>query len=152
LVMTDSKLHISVVLGNGAVLGPRKIALLEAIEANGSITAAAHSLDLSYRYAWQQIRSINDMFVETAVVTVVGGTKRGGAKLSGVGKRVVMTYRAAQRRARAATLEEVHALNSIGRNRKLRQVTVPASARACWDSGFSSGLGCDSSFGWTDSF
>jgi hypothetical protein len=24
--------------------------------------------------------------------------------------------------------------------------------RACWDSGFSSGLGCDSSFGWTDSF
>ena len=31
----------------------------------------------------------------------------------------------------------------------LRGVTL---TRVCWDSGFSSGLGCDSSCGWTDSF
>jgi molybdate transport system regulatory protein len=127
--MSDSKIHISVVLGNGAILGPRKIALLEAVEASGSITAAARSLHVSYRYAWQQIRSINDMFVESAVITVVGGTERGGAKLSDIGKRVVMIYRAAQRQAHTATLEEVRALNSIGANRKPRQVTIPASAR-----------------------
>jgi preprotein translocase subunit SecE len=32
-------------------------------------------------------------------------------------------------------------------------ITIVLLSRwACWDSGFSSGLGCDSSFGWTDSF
>ena len=29
---------------------------------------------------------------------------------------------------------------------------IEEQTRACWDSGFSSGLGCDSSCGWTDSF
>ena len=47
----DPKLQISIVLANGAVIGLRKITLLEAIEAKGSITVAARSLRISYRYA-----------------------------------------------------------------------------------------------------
>jgi molybdate transport system regulatory protein len=118
IAMTGNpKVQISMVLANGAVIGPRKIALLEAIEAKGSITVAARSLQISYRYAWQLVQSINDMFCEPAVVTAVGGTNRGGAKLSAIGTRVVATYRAAQSQARASSLNELHTLNAMGRDR-----------------------------------
>ena len=36
--------------------------------------------------------------------------------------------------------------------RPAEDVESMLSTRVCWDSGFSSGLGCDSSCGWTDSF
>ena len=91
----DPKLQISIVLANGAVIGLRKITLLEAIEAKGSITVAARSLRISYRYAWRLVQSINEIFSEPAVVTVVGGATRGGAKLSATGTHVVAIYRAA---------------------------------------------------------
>jgi hypothetical protein len=50
-------------------LGKRRHALLEAIEAKGSITAAARSLQISYRYAWLSVQSINDMLCDPAVMT-----------------------------------------------------------------------------------
>jgi molybdate transport system regulatory protein len=114
----DPKLQISIVLANGAVIGLRKITLLEAIEAKGSITVAARSLRISYRYAWRLVQSINEIFSEPAVVTVVGGATRGGAKLSATGTHVVAIYRAAQNQARASSLNEVRALSAMGRERK----------------------------------
>jgi molybdate transport system regulatory protein len=114
----NPKLQITVVLANGAVIGLRKITLLEAIEAKGSITVAARSLRISYRYAWRLVQSINEIFSEPAVITVVGGANRGGAKLSAMGTQVVATYRAAQSQARASSLNEVRTLSAMGRERK----------------------------------
>jgi molybdate transport system regulatory protein len=114
----DPKLQISIGLANGAVIGLRKITLLEAIEAKGSITVAARSLRISYPYAWRLVQSINETFCEPAVVTMVGGPNRGGARLTVIGTQVVANYRAAQSQARASSLNEVRALSAMGRERK----------------------------------
>jgi molybdate transport system regulatory protein len=116
--MTSSHLSIRIALPNGATLGPTKIALLEAIVAKGSITAAARSLEISYRYAWRLVQSINDTFGSPAVVTEVGGSKHGGTKLTATGTQVVAIYRAIQRQAHTASLSEIHALNAMTRKRK----------------------------------
>jgi hypothetical protein len=52
LTMTNPHLSIRLDFANGDRIGPGKIALLEAIQAKGSITAAALDLGMSYRRAW----------------------------------------------------------------------------------------------------
>jgi hypothetical protein len=44
VLMATPRLRIRIILANGAILGPTKIAVLEAIEATGSIHAAARLL------------------------------------------------------------------------------------------------------------
>jgi molybdate transport system regulatory protein len=116
--MANPHLRIRVILANGATLGPTKIALLEAIVAKGSITAAARSLEISYRYAWQLVQSINGMFSSPAVVTESGGVHRGGSKLTATGTKVVAIYHAIQSQAHAASVNELHALNAMTRERR----------------------------------
>ena len=45
--------------GDVIAVGPGKIALLEAVDKTGSITAAAKSLDMSYRRAWLLLDELN---------------------------------------------------------------------------------------------
>ena len=110
--MPIPQLRIRIILANGAKLGPTKIALLEAIEAKGSISAAARSLEISYRTAWQLVKSINDMLRSPAVVTETGGQKRGGATLTATGSQVIEIYRAIQSQAQSASTHELHTLNA----------------------------------------
>src|SRR5690348_15111561 len=116
--MANPQLRIRIVLANGATLGPTKIALLEAIVAEGSITAAARSLEISYRYAWRLVQSINDMLSSPAVVTEAGGHSRGGSKLTATGTQIVAIYHAIQNQAHAASVNELDALNAMTRERK----------------------------------
>jgi molybdate transport system regulatory protein len=116
--MTSSHLSIRIVLANGAILGPTKMAVLEAIMAKGSITAAARSLEISYRYAWRLVQSINDTFSSPAVVTEVGGSKHGGTKLTATGTQIIAIYNTIQRQAHTASVNEIHALNAMSRKRK----------------------------------
>jgi molybdate transport system regulatory protein len=116
--MASPCLSIRIVLANGAILGPTKIAVLEAILAKGSITAAARSLEISYRYAWRLVQSINDMFSSPAVVTEIGGSKWGGAKLTATGTQVVAIYHAIQSQAHIASANKLHALNAMTSKRK----------------------------------
>ena len=60
----------------GPAMGPGKAALIEQIDATGSISAAARSMDMSYRRAWQLVEAINLSFKQPVVVTATGG-KRG---------------------------------------------------------------------------
>jgi molybdate transport system regulatory protein len=117
--MAKPRLRIRVILTNGITLGPSRIALLEAVAATGSISAAARSLDISYRSAWQWVKSINDMLRSPAVVTETGGSNRGGAKLTATGTQVVAIYRTIQSRAQIASVRELHVLNTMTRERKL---------------------------------
>lgn len=118
VMMAIPQLRISIVFSNGAKLGPTKMALLEAIQAKGSISAAARSLEISYRYAWRLVQSVNDMFSSPAVVTEIGGQKRGGAALTATGTRVVGIYGAIQSQAHTASTNDLHALNAMSRKRK----------------------------------
>jgi len=74
-------------------LGPGKVALLEAIEATGSISGAAKALGMSYRRAWMLLEATNALFTTPVADTAHGGRQGGGAALTTFGREVVMRYR-----------------------------------------------------------
>ena len=79
------------------VIGPGKIALLEAIARTGSITAAAKQLGMSYRRAWLLVDATNRCLVRPAVATAAGGDNGGGTVLTPLGVELVRRYRALER-------------------------------------------------------
>ena len=94
------RLRISV--AGVVAIGPGKVALLEAVQAHGSITAAARSLEMSYRRAWLLLDELNRSLRQPAIVTAQGGSRGGGAALTPTGRAVIENYRAAERKALAA--------------------------------------------------
>ena len=84
---------LKVDFGTGVRLGPGKVRLLECIEQTGSISAAARTMEMSYRRAWLLVDELNGMFSSPVVETAAGGTGGGGAKITEFGKRVVSIFR-----------------------------------------------------------
>jgi molybdenum-dependent DNA-binding transcriptional regulator ModE len=70
--------HLSICLDlkNGDRIGPGKIALLEAIQAKGSIAAAARRLGMSYQRAWLLVQQIDHALQQPAIATPQGGRTR----------------------------------------------------------------------------
>ena len=75
---------------------PHRIALLQHIAEQGSITRAAKSAGLSYRAAWDAIDELNNLAQQPLVERSVGGRGGGGAKLSAEGERVLRLYQRLQ--------------------------------------------------------
>ncbi len=71
---------------------PQRIALLQHIAEQGSITRAAKSAGLSYKAAWDAIDELNNLAQKPLVERSVGGKGGGGAKLSAEGERVLRLY------------------------------------------------------------
>jgi molybdate transport system regulatory protein len=91
-------------------LGPGKIALLEAIEKTGSISAAGREFGMAYRRAWLLTDEVNHMF-STPLVTARGGGKNGGgAMLTELGQKVVRLYRNAEDKVRVSASREIRAI------------------------------------------
>jgi molybdate transport system regulatory protein len=91
-------------------LGPGKVALLEAIEATGSISAAGRAMTMSYRRAWLLVDDLNRMFREPLVAAAPGGAKGGGAHLTPMGRAIVGHYRALESKAMKAAMLHIDAL------------------------------------------
>ena len=107
--MTEAVLWLRIDLADGRV-GPGKIALLEAIAEAGSISAAARSLGMSYRRAWELVAELNQTFSSPVVERITGGAGGGGAKLTRLGEALVLGFRdieAAASRAAAAHLRRL---------------------------------------------
>ena len=83
-------------------LGPGKIALLEAIGREGSLTRAAASLSYSYRYAWLLLEDLNESFDEPVTQATVGGRRGGGVEVTKFGAELIRRYHRATRRIDAA--------------------------------------------------
>ena len=75
---------------------PQRIALLQHIAEQGSITRAAKSAGLSYKAAWDAIDELNNLAQKPLVERSVGGKGGGGAKLSSEGQRVLRLYQKLQ--------------------------------------------------------
>jgi molybdate transport system regulatory protein len=80
-------------LGARRAIGPGKIALLEHIEASGSLSQAARELGMSYRRAWELLENLNHSFRERVVATSTGGRGGGGAILTPFGRALIQSYR-----------------------------------------------------------
>jgi molybdate transport system regulatory protein len=91
-------------------LGAGKIALLEAIEKTGSISAAGRAHAMSYRRAWLLVDELNQLFAAPLVAAHHGGAKGGGAALTAEGRRIVALYRDAEAKMRAAAEAEIDAI------------------------------------------
>jgi len=83
-------------------MGPGKADLLDAIAQTGSISAAARSMDMSYRRAWMLVDLMNRSFREPLVRSAIGGTRGGGAQLTEAGMRVLAQFRLMEAAALAA--------------------------------------------------
>src|SRR5690606_36764663 len=66
--------------------GPGRIALLEAIGSDGSITRAARRVGLSYKAAWDAIYRMNNLAGEPLVSRVTGGKGGGSTRLTARGE------------------------------------------------------------------
>ncbi|RLF10522.1 MAG: hypothetical protein DRJ62_04990 [Thermoprotei archaeon] len=74
------------------VLGQGGVELLKAIEEKGSISAAASSLGLSYRFAWNYIVKAERALGAPLVVRSIGGSSGGGSKLTSLAKELIAEY------------------------------------------------------------
>jgi molybdate transport system regulatory protein len=93
---------------DGAVaLGPGKVELLEAVREHGSISAAARSLDMSYRRAWLLIDELNQSLRSPATVSEQGGQSGGGCVLTLVGENIVRLYRDVEAQAEKACATQI---------------------------------------------
>ncbi|MCF5469141.1 TOBE domain-containing protein [Pseudomonas syringae] len=104
---------------------PQRIALLQHIAEQGSITRAAKSAGLSYKAAWDAIDELNNLAQKPLVERSVGGRGGGGAKLSVEGERVLRLYQRVQT-LQAQILEAAEDSSDLD---LLNRLTLRTSAR-----------------------
>ena len=109
-VKTAIQLRLRLKHGNQVVIGPGKIDLLEAIGATGSISAAARSLDMSYRRAWLLVDEMNRGLVAPVVSATTGGSRGGGATLTPTAWTIIERYRSIEAVALAAVVDDLAVL------------------------------------------
>lgn len=69
----------------GTFIGFGRVVLLERIQEHGSISAAARSMEMSYRHAWKLVDSMNRQSRRPVVEKSTGGRGGGGAILTETG-------------------------------------------------------------------
>lgn len=95
---------------------PQRIALLQHIAEQGSITAAAKSAGISYKAAWDAIDELNNLAQTALVQRSVGGKGGGGARLSVAGERVLRLYQRLQvLQSQVLDAEDTEDLDLLGR-------------------------------------
>jgi len=106
------RLNIRIDLDPGGRIGPGKIALLEHIDAAGSISAGARELNMSYKRAWDLVEELNILFAAPVVETRTGGKRGGGAQLTSIGQMIVQRFRALEAAAQSAANEHIRAIQA----------------------------------------
>lgn len=106
------------------------MALLEQIEARGSITAAAKAAGMSYKAAWDAVDAMNSLAPAPVVSTATGGRGGGGARLTDDGRRLVTAYRTLVAEYRRFLADVNTALGDAGPELDLlRRLSLRTSAR-----------------------
>ncbi|MFP5455772.1 MAG: winged helix-turn-helix domain-containing protein [Alphaproteobacteria bacterium] len=91
------KLKAQLYAGDEPAIGPGKAALLEAIDREGSISAAGRALGMSYRRTWLLVDSLNRCWLDRIVDTTPGGGREKGARVTDFGHRILSAYRRLER-------------------------------------------------------
>jgi molybdate transport system regulatory protein len=110
--MSRAEPRVRILLGSVIAMGPGKADLLEAIEAEGSISAAARRMGMSYRRAWLLVDTMNQSFREALVETAAGGKGGGGARVTDFGRDMLARYRGMETKAGAAIADEISAFST----------------------------------------
>lgn len=102
--------RIRVTRGEEIAIGPGKIALLEAVRDQGSITMAAKSIGMSYRRAWLLLDEVNRSLRKPATASAQGGQHGGGSVVTPEGEALIRTYRDLERQAERSCAEQIRQL------------------------------------------
>ena len=96
--MTPDELDVAVSLKRGLYprVGLDRIALIEAVDDLGSITAAAKRLGLSYKGAWDIVQALNNLFAAPLIEAAPGGRSGGAATVTARGREVATAFRRVQ--------------------------------------------------------
>ncbi|MEQ1439870.1 TOBE domain-containing protein [Fontimonas sp. SYSU GA230001] len=86
---SDEALFASV---GGPVGGRRRLALLQAIAATGSLVKAAKAAGFSYKGAWDAVEAMNNLAEGTLVTRTTGGRGGGGTWLTPRGRELLAMY------------------------------------------------------------
>lgn len=79
---------------NVSILGPGRLAILEAIAETSSLTEATKRCGISFRKGWKLVNEINEELEQPVVVTERGGTGGGGKTiLTEYGKKLIKLYK-----------------------------------------------------------
>ena len=108
-----SQVKIRVLLRDTIAMGPGKASLLAAVDATGSISAAARQMGMSYRRAWMLIADMNACFVAPVVETAKGGERGGGARMTPFGRDVLARYIAIEAKANRSIKTDVARFASL---------------------------------------
>ena len=77
---------------DGTFLGYGRVVLLERIREHGSLSAAARSMEMSYRHAWKLVDSMNRQSRVPVVTLSAGGKGGGGARVTDAGQRAIDAF------------------------------------------------------------
>ena len=91
-LVVKSKLWIEDENGE-AVFGEGRLRILEAIEKHGSIHAAAHELQMSYRALWGKIQTTERRLGQLLLQRKTGGIKGGGSALTPFARLIIERFR-----------------------------------------------------------
>ncbi len=69
-----------------------RVALLEGIAKEGSVSAAARTMGMSYSHAWHLVESMNSLSGQPLVDKQTGGSGGGGARLTPAGEKAVADF------------------------------------------------------------
>ncbi len=81
-------------IGDDVTIGPGKIDLLKALQNHSSITAAAKSLNIPYKKAWNLLDALNKTFNQPIFEATIGGKGGGKTVLTPLGCQVIESYAA----------------------------------------------------------
>ena len=80
-----------------SILGPGRLAILQAINRTHSLTEATKECNISFRKAWELLNEMNEILEQPVVISERGG-KGGGGKtlLTEYGKKIINQYQMIQ--------------------------------------------------------
>lgn len=74
------------------ILNPEIVALMQLIQAEGSITIAARKMGVSYNKAWRMLHQAESALHQPLVASNSGGASGGGSKLTPEGQNLMEKY------------------------------------------------------------
>ena len=92
--------------GGRVALSRWRVQLLEAVEATGSISAAAERMGVQYRLAWDRLEEMEEGLGVRLVERHVGGAGGGGAIVTSVGRNLIARFNAFATAVEAAVGDE----------------------------------------------
>jgi len=95
----------------GAVFGAGQLKILEAIDKEGSISAAAKKMGMGYRSMWGRLKKIEQRLGKPVLIRKKGGISGGASVLTSEAKTLVEKFKLLQQKI---NLDAKNALDEIG--------------------------------------